>query len=160
FYWIATNKRLLSTPPECHANEPDVVGMQMYLPPEQELSMMDLLRTANDEIPGETIGTVMAEDVGETAHEEETEEEEEEEDEGVEEQGGIPGSDRGNFRVEAYLRDSYSPANEVPWISEGFQPYGSNLPREENPSNGASPMPPSFTPVPQPANPEDTPVRE
>src|SRR5262249_31514470 len=102
FYRIATYKRLLSTPPECHANEPDVVGMQMYLPSEQELSMMDLLRTANDEIPGETIGTVIAEDVGETADEEETEEEEEEEeeeDEGVEEQGGIPRSDRGNFRV-------------------------------------------------------------
>src|SRR5262249_5197665 len=86
FYWVATYKRLLSTPPECHANEPDEVGIQTYLPLEEELSMMDLLRTANDEIPGETIGTVIAEDVGETASEEETEEEEEE-DEEVEEQG-------------------------------------------------------------------------
>src|SRR5262249_37208282 len=144
FYWIATYKKLLPTPPECHANKPDEVGMQMYLPLEQELSMMDLLRTPNDEIPGETIGMVIAEDVGETADEEETEEEEEEEDEGVEEQGGIPGSDRGNFRVETYLRNSYSPANEVLWTSEGFQPYGSNLPQEENPSNETSPMPPSF----------------
>src|SRR5262249_19582670 len=69
-------------------------------------------------------------------------------------------SDRGNFREENFLRNSYSPVNDVPWDSEGFQPYGSNLPREENPSNETSPMPPSFAPVPRPASQEDTPVRE
>src|SRR5262249_57077451 len=67
---------------------------------------------------------------------------------------------RGNFRVENYLRNSSSPINEVPWISEEFQPYGSNLPREENPSNETSPMPPSFTQVPCQQSQEDTPVRE
>src|SRR5262249_16154499 len=78
FYWMATYKKLLPTPPECHADEPDEVGMQMYLPLEHELSRMDILTTPRDEIPGETIGMAV-EDEGEEVEEEEEEEAEEEE---------------------------------------------------------------------------------
>src|SRR5262249_37508949 len=89
FYWMATYKKLLPTPPECHADEPYEPGMQMYLPLEHELSRMDLLTTPNDEIPGETIGMVVEGD-GEESEEEEAKEEEEEEDEEAEEEGGVP----------------------------------------------------------------------
>src|SRR5262249_22706693 len=96
---------------------------------------------------------------GEEAEEEEDAEEEEEEEE-AEDEGEVRRDARGNYRVENYLRSPYKPTNEVPWISEEFQPYGCNLPQEENTSNETLPMSPSFTQAPQQPSHDNSPVRE
>src|SRR5262249_1602573 len=56
------------------------------------------------------------------------------------------------------------PTSGIPWISEEFQPYGSNLPRDEeeqrrNTSHESSPMPPSFAHIHRQTSQDDTPVR-